>query len=148
MTAPDGSRRLRRRWPFVVLPTIVVLAGVVWWGAPTGPTVQGVGAVGPEDVLIGLDGPGLSVTLNACNAQYDRIEVRETPGRVTLQVHGVNPCLPAWWELLWPLSWWASRDCPACADVRVVELSEPLGDRKVYDMTGWWHVPGLVEVYE
>jgi hypothetical protein len=30
----------------------------------------------------------------------------------------------------------------------VVDLSEPLGDRKVYDVTGWWHVPGLVEVYE
>jgi hypothetical protein len=144
MTAPDGSRRLRRRWPFVVLPTIVVLAGVVWWGAPTGPTVQGVGAVGPEDVLIGLDGPGLSVTLNACNAQYDRIEVRETPGSVTLQVHGVDPCRPAW-EAFWP---WSSWGCPACADIQIVELSEPLGIRKVYDVTGWWHDPVRVEVYE
>ena len=117
--------RSRRRW--VLLGIVMVVAGVLWWGWPSGPTITSYGQVGEVGAPQELEGPGLRLSLDACNPSYQRIDVDETPEAVTVRVHATG---------------WMSPFGPLCAVFGLpVPLDEPLGDREVYDAGGWFRIP-------
>lgn len=110
----------------------VAVAGLVWWGVPTGPTVTTTVVLDAETAAEDwrFDGEGLLVDFGVCSPSIDRIDVDERPDRVVVTVHGT--------PRIGPPPWAATE---ACRHLRVVELGQPLDGRPVGDHTGWFRIP-------